>query len=65
MTPDNDPPAEVSHLDDVGTQDAEPSKWARLVAEIESRPSLGDYADELRRSQKEFRRNFRFKHDKP
>ena len=41
------------------------SKWARLVAEIESLPGLGDYEETFRKDQKEFRRSFRFKHDKP
>ncbi len=41
------------------------SKWARLVAEIESLPTLGDYEKTLRRDQTEFRRSFRFKHDEP
>lgn len=41
------------------------SKWARVVAEIESLPSLGEYEDEFRRSKEEFRRSFRFKHDEP
>ncbi|HET9229276.1 MAG TPA: hypothetical protein VFR31_21535 [Thermoanaerobaculia bacterium] len=42
-----------------------PSKWARLVAEIESLPGLGDYEETFRKDQKEFRRSFRFKHDEP
>ena len=41
------------------------SKWARLVAEIESLPGLGEYEETFRRDQKEFRRSFRFKHDEP
>lgn len=41
------------------------SKWARLVAEIESLPGLGEYEETLRRDQKEFRSSFRFKHDEP
>ena len=41
------------------------SKWARLVAEIESLPGLGDYEETFRKDQKEFRRSFRFKHDEP
>ena len=42
-----------------------PSKWAKIVERIESRPPspLGEYADKLARDQKEFRRTFRFKHD--
>jgi hypothetical protein len=39
------------------------SKWARLVAEIESLPGLGEYEETLRRDQEEFRSSFRFKHD--
>lgn len=42
-----------------------PSKWARLVERIESQPGLGEYEKEFRRNMKEFRRSFRFKHDKP
>ncbi|HYN21752.1 MAG TPA: hypothetical protein VE078_12380 [Thermoanaerobaculia bacterium] len=38
-------------------------KWARVVAQIESLPGLGDYEETFQRSQKEFRRSFRFKHD--
>lgn len=41
------------------------SKWAGVVAEIESLPSLGGYENDFRRSQEEFRRSFRFKHDEP
>jgi hypothetical protein len=41
------------------------SKWARVVAEIENLPSLGEYEAEFRRSKEEFRRSFRFKHDEP
>lgn len=41
------------------------SKWARLVSEIESLPGLGEYEETFRRDQKEFRENFRFKHDEP
>jgi hypothetical protein len=41
------------------------SKWARLVAKIESLPGLGDYDKVLRESQKEFRESFWFKHDEP
>ena len=49
-----------------GSQPSEgPSKWARLVERIESRPGLGDYEKEFRTSRKEFRSSFRFKHDKP
>lgn len=38
-------------------------KWARVVAQIESLPGLGEYEEAFRRSQQEFRRSFRFKHD--
>ena len=47
------------------TPSGQDSKWAQLVREIESRPGLGNYEDEFRRDCKEFRENFRFKHDKP
>ena len=47
------------------SQTEAPSKWARLVAEIESLPGLGDYEETFRKDQKEFRRSFRFKHDEP
>ena len=46
-------------------QSAAPSKWARLVERIESQPGLGEYEEKFRRDMKEFRSNFRFKHDEP
>jgi hypothetical protein len=50
---------------DTAEQEAEPSKWAQLVARIESEgASLGEYAEAFKQSGKEFRRNFRFKHDR-
>jgi hypothetical protein len=46
-------------------QETEPSKWAQLVARIESQgASLGEYAEAYKQSGREFRRNFRFKHDR-
>jgi hypothetical protein len=51
---------------DVSGGTATSSKWARLVARIESEGSeLGDYAEELKKSGKEFRESFWFKHDEP
>jgi hypothetical protein len=47
------------------SQTEAPSKWARLVERIESQPGLGEYEKKFRRDMKEFRSNFRFKHDKP
>jgi hypothetical protein len=42
---------------------AGPSKWARLVARIESEPGFGDPGEAFEQARKEFRRSFRFKHD--
>lgn len=43
-----------------------PSKWAQVVERIERQAnSLGDYADELARDQREFHQSFRFRHDEP
>lgn len=50
---------------DSAPQTEAPSKWARLVERIESQPGLGEYDEKFRRDMKEFRRNFRFKHDEP
>jgi hypothetical protein len=38
--------------------DGDKSKWARVVAQIESLPGLGEYEEAFRRSQQEFRRSF-------
>lgn len=41
-----------------------PSRWADVVKKIEAEiPPLGDYYPTLRRHQRQFRRDFRFKHD--
>jgi hypothetical protein len=42
------------------------SRWAQVVKRIESRSTnLGGYAEELKKSREEFRRNFQFRHDEP
>ncbi|HEX6900301.1 MAG TPA: hypothetical protein VF789_11330 [Thermoanaerobaculia bacterium] len=42
------------------------SRWAQVVKRIESRSKdLGGFAEELKRSREDFRRNFHFRHDEP
>lgn len=43
-----------------------PTRWADLVKKLEAElPSLGEYESVLRQHQRDFRRDFRFKHDLP
>lgn len=48
----------------VEPSEAEESKWARLVREVENGSmSLGDDYEQFNRDRAEFRESFRFKHD--
>jgi hypothetical protein len=41
------------------------SRWAQVAARIEQGESLGDYSEIFNRDRAEFRRELRFRHDKP
>ncbi|HYO12527.1 MAG TPA: hypothetical protein VE685_04960 [Thermoanaerobaculia bacterium] len=48
----------------VESSDAQESKWARLIREVEDGSmSLGESYEQFNRDRAEFRESFRFKHD--
>jgi hypothetical protein len=52
--------------EETGPSVQRPSGWAQVVERIEQQAhSLGDYAEELARDQREFRQSFQFRHDEP